>query len=466
MIKHLRTLPFLFAGFCYVLWYLFATGVNAGEDLLFHLRAGELVLATGAVPRSDPWSWSIPGHPWTAHEWGWATLAWLAYRTMGYYGVLAVVGLSLLLFVWALQRAAVRLGAPPELAAAVTMAATLLSAPWWVTRPHTASLALWALAWLWLSGGSAPWWRWGLLGVVWANLHGGSAVLLPGLLLAEAAASRLGMAGQADRARARSLTLAAIVSLTATLINPVGVGLWRFTWKLALSPAMAYVRAAVTEFASPDLGHIVFRVLMLTAIGWWIWRESAAVRPTWRERAWYLGLMAAFIMGRRYFPYLAAALVPLSAPALAGVAWTGQTRFPAALTGVRLTLIALAAVLALRHVPANTLFPAGSRAAASHDIALAIAASDRKCLNSYALGNYLIWLGRPVFIDGRGDMYAETDIFPHYNRIAKGELALLEQYGADCVAIGPRTDKHERLIQALQAAGWEQTAAGLWLRKQ
>src|SRR5262249_9730021 len=40
-------------------------------DYWWHLRAGELIARTGAVPTTDPFSYTASGQPWVAHEWLW-----------------------------------------------------------------------------------------------------------------------------------------------------------------------------------------------------------------------------------------------------------------------------------------------------------------------------------------------------------------------------------------------------------
>ena len=43
---------------------LFADG-----DTSWHIAAGRWILQHGAVPTRDPFSYSMPGTPWHAHEW-------------------------------------------------------------------------------------------------------------------------------------------------------------------------------------------------------------------------------------------------------------------------------------------------------------------------------------------------------------------------------------------------------------
>src|SRR5215472_5492892 len=39
------------------------------SDAGWHIRTGESILATGRLPRTDPYSFTRPGAPWFAWEW-------------------------------------------------------------------------------------------------------------------------------------------------------------------------------------------------------------------------------------------------------------------------------------------------------------------------------------------------------------------------------------------------------------
>src|SRR5215510_16377384 len=59
---------------CCLLIILFLLVNNSSRLLLdsdtgWHIRAGELILETGAIPRSDPFSHTMGGREWFAWEW-------------------------------------------------------------------------------------------------------------------------------------------------------------------------------------------------------------------------------------------------------------------------------------------------------------------------------------------------------------------------------------------------------------
>src|SRR5579871_4035641 len=45
------------------------------NDLFWHLATGRFIWATGHIPLVDPFSWTVPGRRWIAHEW--LTELWL-----------------------------------------------------------------------------------------------------------------------------------------------------------------------------------------------------------------------------------------------------------------------------------------------------------------------------------------------------------------------------------------------------
>jgi nucleoside-diphosphate-sugar epimerase len=65
----------------------FSASVFADSDTWWHIAAGQSTLAHGAVPGVDPFSFTMPGAPWTAHEWLSEVFLALAYQAAGLSGV-------------------------------------------------------------------------------------------------------------------------------------------------------------------------------------------------------------------------------------------------------------------------------------------------------------------------------------------------------------------------------------------
>src|SRR3989442_11040693 len=84
-----RVLPSL-TDVAFILPILFVFGGMRGAysllgdaDTGWHLRTGEWILANGRVPRTDIFSYTRPGEPWFAWEWGWDVLFARLYQSFG-----------------------------------------------------------------------------------------------------------------------------------------------------------------------------------------------------------------------------------------------------------------------------------------------------------------------------------------------------------------------------------------------
>ncbi len=124
---------------------LFSPQVLGDGDTWSHVATGEWIIAHGAVPRVDPFSHSMPGAPWTAHEWLSEILLTLAFRVGGWSGVVLLTGAAV-----ASAALIVGLSAARELRG-LPLIATVALGLWLMTasllaRPHVLALPL-AAAW-------------------------------------------------------------------------------------------------------------------------------------------------------------------------------------------------------------------------------------------------------------------------------------------------------------------------------
>src|SRR5713226_6098725 len=86
LLPSVRDLVFLVA-----LWALLVGPLSnrplADADIGWHIRTGEQILATHALPRSDPFSSTMQGQPWFAWEWLYDVVLGLLHRACGLNGV-------------------------------------------------------------------------------------------------------------------------------------------------------------------------------------------------------------------------------------------------------------------------------------------------------------------------------------------------------------------------------------------
>src|SRR5258707_273726 len=144
-------------------------------DLYWHIIAGRWMFQHLAIPTADPFSYTMPGAPWIAHEWLAEIVYAAAYSLAGWS---AVVGLAAAAFAAALAILARYLlrYIEPLYALVLTSMAFSLASPHLLARPHTLVAPLlmyWTVTLLRAreSNRAPPLWT-ALLMVLWANLHG------------------------------------------------------------------------------------------------------------------------------------------------------------------------------------------------------------------------------------------------------------------------------------------------------
>jgi len=461
-------------GLVIVLVFLAALCPIQDADLFLHLATGRLVLEKG-VPAMDPFSHTMAGQPWLAHEWFMATLLELGYRVGGI-GFLVwckamLASVVLFLFIALYHQAGVssRLASTAGLiAVSVTYRNVLL------VRPHLLTLLfvpliLFLLKWAFpteaeghraleeispegkgrrlLVACVTP-----LVFLIWANSHGGYILgFLPFVVV--------GIDQLRDRyngcpgasARLAQIGLVGLASIGAVLINPHGIKILSFPF--LFDPRASFL-SLVDEWAPPDFKRFVPHELVLLAliVAPLVW----PVRATWGEivgllAGLHLGLTAIrnqFLIGVFGSPIVArcldvgtkgdsllarverrfelasrnhSALLPFVLVAAASLPWSLKTDF------VEASRYPKSAVEWLRRdKPPGALF------------------------NEYGHGGYLLWAlpEYPVFIDGRIEIYSRQRVLPDYLKVIEarpGWAEVLDRRGVNLVLIR----KEEPLVSAL-----------------
>jgi hypothetical protein len=208
--------------------------VGADPDLWWHVRSGQRILADGALPAVDDWSFTATGQAWTNHEWLSDVIMARLFDFAGAPGLLALRGLLLVLLVVGLVVAFSHRLREPLLVLLVVLFTMPVLGVFINARAHTFTytLTVWTVVvldrvkeerWRWL--GALP-----LMLMLWANLHGGFVLGLGlvGLMLFLVLIGRDGIPLR-PVGRPRTLIIAAgLATLGATLINPYGFGLFTY----------------------------------------------------------------------------------------------------------------------------------------------------------------------------------------------------------------------------------------------
>ena len=401
----------------------FAPGVFNDGDTWSHLATGEWIFAHGAVPRVDPFSHSMPGAPWTAHEWLSEILMALVFRRGGWSGVAlltaaAAAGAALIM---GLRVARDLSGAALGVTVALGVALWL---PSLLARPHVLTLPL-AAAWTAAllearEREEAPPLALALVMTLWSNMHGGFvfglALIAPFALEAVASAPRGARVGPL-----REWTLFGVAATAAALINPLGLDALLFPFRLMGVENLS----RISEWAPQDFGRVgPMEAALLLLLGFALTRPMTM--PPLRA-ALVAGLCAMALQHARYAQLLGLVAPMLLARPIAGAIGAGhpgERRRDVARVALTASVAAALVTGALR-MAAPLARVDGPTAPISALAAVPAELRAKPVLNGYGFGGYLIWSGVKPFIDGRADMYGGA-MLGLYRKLAAGDPQTLE----------------------------------------
>ena len=400
----------------------FAPAVLNDGDTFWHLAAGRWMIAHGAVPASDPFSYTFVGRPWVAHEWLSEALMAGAWLAAGWGGVMLLTGLAAAATAALMGGWLLRWLSPLSTTLALALGLACV-APGMLARPHF--LALPALA-LWTARlmdarqrGRAPPPALALVLALWANLHSSFVV---GLLMAGAFALEALLDVRAWRVRSLAGWAAFLgLSALATLATPHGPEGLAFPLRVLNMKTLA----AITEWQGPDFMQpttLELALLAGLAVAFWRGVKLSAVRALIligllhmslqhvRQEV-LLGVVAPLILAEPLGRALGR-----TAPDRAG--WT----LPAPQAALGALLVALLVVARLAAPQARADGPTAPVTALSH---AAPSLRSTPVLNDYDFGGYLIFQGVRPYIDGRADMYGDAFVADD-DLIQRGDRAAID----------------------------------------
>ncbi len=402
----------------------FSPAILHDGDTWSHIATGEWIFAHRAVPHADPFTFSVAGKPWTAHEWLSEILLALAYRAGGFIGVSLLTGAAAAAAMFVVVHAAARdLGGPALII--VGGLALMLIAPGLLARPHILALpvaALWIETLLRARDRAPPLAAVALM-TLWANLHGGFAFGLA--LVAPLAADAVLVAPAGRRLQlARDWALFALAAIAAALVNPFGVEGLLFPVRLLGLPILAQIGEWGPEtFDSPNaLEATMLGLLALTML--------RPFRLPLFRLAILIGLLHLSLTHVRH-ELLLAVVAPMLIAAPMAQALAAPAEPPAldrrvAVSGLVAAALVLAGVRLFLPAPVSVPYEA-TRAAIA---ALPPGVKDKPVLNGYGFGGYLIFEGVKPYVDGRADLFGEAFLLD-YSRVARGERDALDALLAD-----------------------------------
>jgi hypothetical protein len=401
----------------------FSPHVLGDGDTWSHVATGEWIIAHGSVPHADPFSHSMAGEPWTAHEWLSEVLLSLAFRLGGWSGVVLLTGEAAALgaLIVGLSTARELRGAP--LIATVAIGLSLLTANL-LARPHVLALPLAAA---WGAGliaardrGRAPPLGLAALMTAWVNVHGGfifGLILIGPFALAAATEAPVG----ARLFAARAWATFALAALAAALINPYGIDAFLLPFRLMSVENLS----RISEWRPQDFSHIgTMELALLTLLGLTLTRPFAM--PPIRA-ALLIALVAMALQHSRHQVLLGILAPMLLARPIAGAIGmggaSGEWRRVAriALTATVAAAMAIGVVRLMMPIEQTD----GASAPISALSAVTPELSRKPVLNDYAFGGFLIFEHVRPFIDARVEVYGDG-MLNLYDKLRSGDREAVE----------------------------------------
>ena len=386
-------------------------------DVSWHIAAGRWIMEHGRIPTTDPFSHSMPGHPWVAHEWLPEIAYAFAFDQASFAGVAAVVALALMAlagitFAWLRPRAG-----PIALLAAFASLYLVLQ-PFYLARPHL-------IAWIFLAGWTASllsarskdrlpsWWLLPLM-LVWANVH---ASFLIGFIVAGAIGLDDCIEHRWKPGRVTRWAAFGVAGLLVTLINPSGINGLIYPFSVSGMSSLP----AITEWgASTPQFSPYFYIVLLIMIG-----VVLLKRPTFKagELLLLLVILGMAFMHLRHQAMFIIIAVLIVTPKLSNrAAEDGQPLFRSAKD--RQAWLGGAALLALGILGLRVIVPLSPKETYSNPRGLLAHVppelKGQPVFNEYSLGGPLILAGIRPFIDGRSDMYGDA-FTQNYLKIVSGD---------------------------------------------
>ena len=397
---------------------LFAPQALGDGDTWSHVATGEWIIAHGAAPHADPFSFSMPDAPWTAHEWLSELMLALAFRFGGWSGVVLLTGAAAAAAALIVGLSAARELRGAALVATVAIGLSLVTANL-LARPHVLALPLLAA---WSAALFAardrrrpPPLSLAALMTLWANMHGGFVFGL--MLIGPFALEAVTEAPVGARlSTARAWTTFALAALAGALINPYGVEALLLPFRLMAVENLS----RIGEWRPQDFSHVgTMELALLTLLGVTLTRPFAM--PAIRA-AVILALIAMALQHARHqvlLGILAPMLLARPLAAATGFAPFGEEWRRVARIAAPATLVA---ALAIGGVRLATPIERTDGAVSPISALSAVPADLRRkpVLNAYAFGGYLIFEHVRPFIDARVELYGDR-MLSLYDRLQRAD---------------------------------------------
>lgn len=406
-----------------IIVYCFSSGIN-GNDFWWHIKVGENILMTKAVPTKDIFSWygTALGIDWTAHEWLSDVLFYIVFKLFGNIGifllsVLASCGLYGLM-----------LGAGKKyirknvlLSGVFFSLFAVLTSLFFYGRPHIFSFFLLyfelkILYEFYENPETKAVYCLPVIAVIWSNMHGGSSNLSYILCIIFLAVGLVDCNyGRIEAKRFRKeaavkLTIVTVLTVLGLLINPIGYRVIIYPYT-NMSDTLSMT--LISEWRAPDakvIGNLIlyFLPIFLMTIG--LIAEKKKIRLI--DLVVMFAFLFLFFRSARFIIlwYIAAVFYAFRYMPELKIKSVTSRRDKCA---VWLIVLFYSIIVAMGiKDTVSTYMNDELIIKAVSDEAMGVIKEDapERIFNDYNLGEALIFYDIPVFFDARADLYAQNNI--------------------------------------------------------
>ncbi len=462
------------AFFLILLFWLFLADPGGWDRLLWdgdtalHTRVGDYILDNGQVPKTDPFSFTLPGERWFAFQWGTGVIFALLNRMWGLKGIVLLCGAIIAFYQVIVARDMVRRGTNGMIALLLVMIGCTASAIHYHARPHLFTLLFLACGnYLIARDREAHSWRvWLMLPMMalWANLHSGFPIMVA--LIGILAAGELLHRNWDNTKRYGTL---AVFSAAVTLINPNGFGLYQHISKFLNNK---WAMNNISEYQSPIFrDEAMYNYMAILFVGLMVCAKHFA-KKEWTECGWILFLGMGSLVSARHVPLFTITVLPLIGVALTEL-WNELTKDqPRKATLGVLREIFAKATRSMQPVSiwspilfASIVFSSSNPDRWPKDLSdkyfprdvvrqYAPALASNRVFTTDQWGDYLLWVNYPKqrnFMDGRSDFFQDK-VGTDYVNISEGKPGwreALNRHRVNMVLVPPGTP----LIELLEKEG-------------
>lgn len=427
-------------------------------DLAYHLRAGAEMLASGAIPSIDTWTFTAQGFLWYDQQWGAQLILSLTERIGGWTGLVVLRAVLTGIIFGCLLLIALGRGMKARSATLLVLVAFVVVAPAMALRPQLLGMLCFALVLLLIERRRRHprgIWLVPVIVAVWANLHGS-------FFLGPLALGLAWLADVHDRAPvARSVMLVTIVSIVSACLTPAGPSVWLYAVGLSVDPS---VTGRITEWRPTSMrtppGIAFFA--SVAAVTVLIARRVAAV--PWPTLLWLGVFVAIGLYAERGIAWWVLAAVGPVAGMVAPASVPRLRHDPVPIRRANATLVALLVVAGVvmlpwwRPIDPGTRAPIGVLVDAPSGITAtlrAMASGDDRILNHQAWGS---WLGYAIpqsliAIDSRIEFYP-PEVWDRYDRVMAGVEGWQDQVQAWGITLVVLDAGAAATRDRFLAAGW------------